>query len=95
MVLTYTIIAFIGLFIPTIHQLIWGFKAKTRPEINKVGLRSGMIQMTTTLIAYIIFLKIEGANPKLAFEVGMLFLISVGLVVIIQHLLLTLKQGKL
>ena len=95
MVLTYTIIAFIGLFIPTIHQLIWGFKAKTRPEINKVGLRSGMIQMTTTLIAYIIFLKIEGANPNLAFEVGMLFLISVGLVVIIQHLLLTLKKGKL
>ena len=94
MIITYTIIAFVGLLIPTIHQLIWGFKAKTRGEINKVGLRSGMIQMTTTLIAYIIFMKIEGANPKLAFEVGMLFLVSVGLVVVIQHLLMTLKQNK-
>lgn len=94
MVVTYTIIAFIALLIPTIHQLIWGFKAKTRQEINKVGIRSATMQMAATVIAYVIFLKIEGSNPNLAVQTGITFLISVGLVVVIQHLLMTLKQNK-
>jgi len=94
MILTYTIIAFICLIIPTIHQLIFGFKPKDRAGINKVGLRSATMQMAAILIAYLIFLKIEGANAMLAVYTGITFLISVGLVVVIQHLLLTLKQKK-
>ncbi len=95
MIIAYTLIAFICLLIPTIHQLIFGFKPKDRAGINKIGIRSGTMQIAAAIIAYVIFLKIEGANPKLAIEAGLLFLISVGMVVIIQHLLLTLKQGKL
>lgn len=95
MILTYTIIAFVCLFIPTIHQLIFGFKPKDRIGINKVGLRSVTMQIAAILIAYVLFLKIDGANPMLAVYTGITFLISVGLVIIIQHLLLTLKQNKL
>lgn len=95
MIVTYTIIAFVCMLIPTIHQLIFGFKPKDRAGINKVGMRSATMQMVAAAIGYVLFIKIEGANPKLIIEAGMLFLVSVGLVVIIQHLLLTLKQGKL
>lgn len=95
MIVTYTLIAFICLLIPTLHQLIFGFKPKDRAGINKIGMRSATMQMAAAAIAYTIFSKIEGSNPKLAIEAGMLFLVSVGLVVIIQHLILTLKQGKL
>lgn len=92
MIVTYTIIAFICLLIPTIHQLIWGFKAKDRLSINKTGIRSATMQLAGTAIAYILFTKMEGANPNLAFQTGITFLISVGLVVIIQHLLMTIRQ---
>lgn len=95
MIVTYTIIAFVCMLIPTIHQLIFGFKPKDRAGINKIGMRSATMQMVAAAIGYVLFSKIEGANPKLIVETGMLFLVSVGLVVVIQHLLLTLKQGKL
>lgn len=92
MVLTYTLIAFFCLLIPTIHQLIFGFLAKDRWSINKVGIRSATMQLAGTAIAYILFMKMEGANPNLAFQTGITFLISVGLVVVIQHLLMTIRQ---
>ena len=92
MILSYTIISFVCLIIPTIHQLIFGFKAKERWAINKIGIRSATMQLAAIAIAYVLFLKIEGANPNLVLQTGITFLISVGLVVVIQHLLMTIRQ---
>lgn len=87
------IIAFIMLIFPTIYQGIAGFKTKDSAIVKKIAWRAVMMQVMGTLLAYFIFIKI-GQDKQVAIYVGFMFFTSLAILVLIQNVLIYLKNNS-
>ncbi len=88
------ILAFLLLIFPTIHQALSGFRTQDKQLLKKISWRSAFMQLFSIFIAYFIFLKSGVENPMLVAYTGITFLLSVGLLVLIQYLRIYLKENK-
>ncbi|HBX62227.1 MULTISPECIES: hypothetical protein [Empedobacter] len=87
------IIAFSMLIFPTIYQGIAGFRTKDAAVVKKVAWRAVLMQIMGTLLAYFIFIKI-GQDKQVAIYVGFMFFTSVAILVLIQNILIYLKNNS-
>lgn len=88
------LIVFIFLFIPIVYQAIYGFRAKEYKAVNKQGLQSAGMEIIGTLIAFFIFHQAENDFKMTVLYTGFTFLLSIGMLVMIQNLLLFLKKNQ-
>lgn len=88
------LLAFLLLLFPTIHQAIAGFRTKDSVALKQISWRSAFMQLFSIFIAYVVFLQSDDDNPMLAAYTGITFLLTLGLLILIQHLLLFLKDNK-
>ena len=87
------IIAFSMLIFPTIYQGIAGFRTKDANVVKKIAWRAVLMQIMGTLLAYFIFIKI-GQDKQVAIYVGFMFFTSLAILVLIQNILIYLKNNS-
>ena len=81
------------LIFPTIYQAIAGFRTKDALIVKKIAWRAVTMQVIGTALAYSIFVKI-GQDKQVGIYVGFLFFTSLAILVLIQNILIYLKNNS-
>jgi len=78
--------------LPTIYQAINGFRAQDRKVINKFGLQSAGMQVIGTVVGFVLYNMMNNEFKMIVLYTGVTFLLCIGLLVMIQNLLVVIKQ---
>lgn len=88
------IIVFIFLLLPIVYQAIFGFRANNHQAIVKQGLQSAGMEVLGVAIVYTVLHWAGDDFKTMVLYTGITFLLSIGLLVLIQNILLYLRNNQ-
>ncbi|ADX67497.1 hypothetical protein [uncultured Weeksella sp.] len=88
------ILVFVFLLLPVLYQLFMGFRAKERKQLNSIGLQSAVMQIIGTVVGWILFNQIGSDFKTIVIYTGFTFLLCIGSVLMVQHILLIIRNQK-
>ncbi|OFM84710.1 hypothetical protein HMPREF2660_00890 [Weeksella sp. HMSC059D05] len=71
-----------------------GFRAKERKQLNSIGLQSAVMQIIGTVVGWILFNQIGSDFKTIVIYTGFTFLLCIGSVLMVQHILLIIRNQK-